>query len=385
MPKIFISHAHEDQDAAHQITTALGKAGLDPWLDVQELRSGEELLKTIAKVLAEAEYFAIVLSRTALTKPWVLAEMRMALTAEIEKGRPKVLVLRLDDCEVPIELRHKLYLDFRGRFDLALTELADHAKGVTRAVPTPKQTILSEMIKNADAELWSRLCSGAGSEEQLKQNEVVDAIRDLRSDELKAAVSICTLWGGLVYKIWESELVRIIGNAADCSDVGARRIMKRLADQGFLNEADDLDYSRMSDRAWCCGGILWVFRRAARRSGVFPALPPPLPERLSSLLAYEAPVEIRGKGWDAVHFTKPVQTILDENETAIVAVASETDPARTWVFRSPDDRTPLKAERYFTVAELSPADKWARRDLEYVGFDLATFDDLGLLRGYEQC
>jgi hypothetical protein len=237
------------------------------------------------------------------------------------------------------------------------------------------------MIKNADAELWSRLCSGARSEEQLRQSEVADAIRDLRSDELKAAVSICTLWGGSVYKIWERELVGIIGNAADCTDVGARRIMKRLTDQGFLNEADDLDYSRTSDRAWCCGDTLWVFRRAARRSGLFPALPPPLPERLSSLLTYEHPIEISGKGWHAVHFSKPVHTILDANKTAIVAVASKTDPARTWVFRSPDDSTPLIAERYFSVVyELAPADKWARRHLEFVGFDLATFDDLGLLR-----
>ena len=157
MAKIFVSHAHEDQDAAHQITTALAKAGLDPWLDVQELRSGDELLRTIAKVLAEAEYFAIVLTQRTLTKPWVLTEMRMTLTREIEHGHPKVLVLRLDDCEVPLELRHKVYLDFRGRFDAALTELAEHVKSVARAAPTPKQTILAEMIKNADAELWARL------------------------------------------------------------------------------------------------------------------------------------------------------------------------------------------------------------------------------------
>ena len=141
MAKIFVSHAHEDRDAAHQLTTALAKARLDPWLDAQELRSGDELLKTIATVLAEADYFAILLSRTALTKPWVLAEMRMALTAEIEKGRPRVVVLRLDDGEVPIELRHKVYLDFRGRFDDALKELADHVRGIDRAIPTPKQTI----------------------------------------------------------------------------------------------------------------------------------------------------------------------------------------------------------------------------------------------------
>jgi hypothetical protein len=132
MAKIFVSHTHEDRDAAHQITTALAKAGLEPWLDVQELRSGDELLRTIAEVLAESEYFALVLTRRAQIKPWVLTEMRMALTSEIENGRPKVLVLRLDDCELPIELRHKVYLDFRGRFDVALKQQMGQVSSITR-------------------------------------------------------------------------------------------------------------------------------------------------------------------------------------------------------------------------------------------------------------
>jgi hypothetical protein len=217
----------------------LAKARLGPWLDAQELRSGDELLRTIATVLAEAEYFTIVLSRTALTKPWVLAEMRMALTAEIEKGRPKVVVLRLDDCEVPIELRHKVYLDFRGRFDDALKELADHVSGIARAVPTPKQTILAEMIANADAELWARLSAGGGRNEW-KQSEAADVIRDLRSNELEAAVGIGAMWSG--YKVWDSHLVRTVRRASDTSDAGAWRIIKRLAAAGFLDEADDLDY-----------------------------------------------------------------------------------------------------------------------------------------------
>jgi hypothetical protein len=383
MAKIFVSHAHEDRDAAHQITSALTKAALDPWLDVQELRSGDELLRTIAKVLAEAEYFAVVLSRIALTKPWVLTEMRMALTSEIENGHPKVLVLRLDNCEVPIELRHKVYLDFRGRFDTALTELADHARGVSRAVPTPKQTILAEMIVNAGAELWARLCAG-GSRDEWKQNEAADVIRDLRSDELEAAVSIGTRWSGQ-QKAWESELVDTIRRATDTSDAGARRIMKRLAAGGFLDEAEDLDYSKQSERAWCDGSILWILRRAARRSGLFPALPPPLPERLSSLLAYEKPVNITSGEWYAVRFDKPVVTALDASATAVVAVARHADPTRTWAFRSPDDRAPLKADRYFTPTDLTPANPFASltdgRDVESVSFDLATFDDLGLLRG----
>lgn len=383
MAKIFISHAHEDRDAAHQITTALAKAELDPWLDVQELRTGDELLKAIAAVLAEAEYFAILLSRTALTKPWVLAEMRMALTAEIEKGRPKVVVLRLDDCEVPFELKHKLYLDFRGRFDEALAELSGHIEGLPPAVATPKQTILAEMIKNADHELWARLSRGAGSHDEWKQTQAADAIRELRSDELEAAVRIGSSWSGQIYKEWESDLLKTVRHATDVGDASARRILKRLCAAGFLEEADDLDYDKQPESAWCDSSILWILRRAARRSGLFPTLRPPIPERLSTLLAYERPVGITGKGWYAIRFATAVLTALETMDKVVVAVARQADSARTWGFRSPFDRTPLKLERYLTPTDLTPADPFASlsegHDLELVGFDLATFDDLGLL------
>jgi len=55
------------------------------------------------------------------------------------------------------------------------------------------------------------------------------------------------------------------------------------------------------------------------------------------------------------------------------------------VFQTPVDRHPLRAERYFTPTDLTPANPFASlsegRDLESVGFDLASFDDLGLLEG----
>jgi hypothetical protein len=174
---IFLSHAHEDNDVAHQLTVALAREGVAPWLDAQELYAGEELLANIAQALAEVDYFALLLTRAALTKRWVLAETRMALTREIEVGRPKVLVLLLEDCEIPVELRHKLFLDFRGRFNSAVAELAAQVRGADLSIPMPKQAVLAEMIANADAELWARLQAGLGSEEKWEQDEAANVDR----------------------------------------------------------------------------------------------------------------------------------------------------------------------------------------------------------------
>ena len=201
MKKIFVSYAHEDGHAAVQITEALTKSGLDPWLDAQELRSGDNVLERIGHALEEADVYILILSRIALTKPWVSTEMRMAMTREIEMRRPRVVVLRLDDCQLPIEVRHKLFLDFREDFATTLDELVANLRDETRVVPTPKQTILAEMIANAGAELWSLLRRGVGDDDW-GQQEVADAIRKLNSEELEAAVSIGWSWSGQQYKIW---------------------------------------------------------------------------------------------------------------------------------------------------------------------------------------
>jgi hypothetical protein len=186
-----------------------------------------------------------------------------------------------------------------------------------------------------------------------------------------------------VYKVWEGDLVKTIRQATDISNAGARRILKSLCAAGFLEEAGDLGYDKQPESAWCDGSILWILRRAARRSGLFPTLPPPLPERLSSLLAYERPVDITGKGWFAIRFATAVLTALDTADKVVVAVARHTDSPRTWGFRSSDDRAPLKLERYLTPTDLTPENPFASlsegRELELVGFDLAMFDDLGLL------
>lgn len=46
----------------------------------------------------------------ALTKEWVRTEMVMALTHEIEHHKPRVVIVRVDDCQIPLEAAHKGWL-----------------------------------------------------------------------------------------------------------------------------------------------------------------------------------------------------------------------------------------------------------------------------------
>jgi hypothetical protein len=90
MATVFLSYSHDDTAAVLQISAVLARAGLEPWLDSQEIRSGADLLQSVADALTKVDYYLVVLSAQSLTKPWVLTEMRMALVREIEHGRPRV-------------------------------------------------------------------------------------------------------------------------------------------------------------------------------------------------------------------------------------------------------------------------------------------------------
>jgi len=83
-----------------------------------------------------------------------------------------------------------------------------------------------------------------------------------------------------------------------------------------------------------------------------------------------------------VRFAQPVPTVLDPDETAVVVVARQTAPARTWAFRSPDDRAPRTAERYVTRYDLTPTERFVTQGIEplHVGFELSVFDDLEVLK-----
>lgn len=122
--------------------------------------------------------------------------MRMALTSEIKRGRFRVVVLLLDDCEIPIKLRHKLYLDFRSRFQDGMRELLDHLAGFDAEIPMPNQAVVAGIIRDADLELWSRLTVARGSRVEWHQPEVANIIRELSSNELEAALEMGMLWSG---------------------------------------------------------------------------------------------------------------------------------------------------------------------------------------------
>ena len=116
-PKVFLSHNSDDKDSARKIAAALTRAGCQIWLDEAEIGPGDSLIEKISSGIVDAEYLFVLLSKSSVRSEWVKREMNIALTREIGGRYIKVVPIKLDDCDVPVFLSDKRYLDFRNERD----------------------------------------------------------------------------------------------------------------------------------------------------------------------------------------------------------------------------------------------------------------------------
>lgn len=78
----------------------------------------------------------VILSKASVRSEWTKKEINTGLLRELEEKRVVVLPVLLEDCEVPLFLRDKLYADFRSDFDLglaAVTKAIDRITNDTRS------------------------------------------------------------------------------------------------------------------------------------------------------------------------------------------------------------------------------------------------------------
>lgn len=87
--RIFISYSRSEMYYAEALTLGLQRAGFDVWFDLQQLEPGCIWLEEIAKGLQSCDELILVVSRSALTSPWVTKEWQYAL----DNNKPVHLVL----------------------------------------------------------------------------------------------------------------------------------------------------------------------------------------------------------------------------------------------------------------------------------------------------
>jgi hypothetical protein len=145
---IFVSYNRSDVAFVDWLARALVARRHHIWMDRWELNIGDSLIAKIQNALTESDAILIVLSKNSVTSEWCRKELNSGLLRELEEKKVLVLPCVIDECEIPLFLREKLYADFRKDKAAALEQVDDALLRITN----PQQGRLESPTSHTD---WS--------------------------------------------------------------------------------------------------------------------------------------------------------------------------------------------------------------------------------------
>jgi tetratricopeptide (TPR) repeat protein len=109
---IFISYAREDAKEARKLYDDLKNAGLNPWLDKENILPGEEWASVIKGAIEQSRFFIPLFSSYSVSKRgYIQEEFRYALdyARRFPPGDVFIIPVKLDECEIPYEDLRKIH------------------------------------------------------------------------------------------------------------------------------------------------------------------------------------------------------------------------------------------------------------------------------------
>ena len=113
-PQIFLNYAREDRQKVESLYQQLSNAGFRPWMDTKNILGGEQWQRSIQHALQQSQFFLACLSVTSVSKrSYLRREMREALEKlqEMLDSDIYLIPVRLEECEIPEELREHQWVD----------------------------------------------------------------------------------------------------------------------------------------------------------------------------------------------------------------------------------------------------------------------------------
>jgi hypothetical protein len=196
---VFLSHATDDKHVVEKLARALLSRGIDVFYDSWEIRTGESIRQRIEDGISACTHFAIVLSPTSITRPWVNAELDAGLIRRLD-SQCVLLPLRLG---LPASAVPPLLRGFRSvaldDLETAVAQLAADIEGVSQ-----KPTLGAPRVEHSQREgasalglslaayrivgMLCRLSEHGAYRDPCPDNEEIMKGADLTEDDLEAAV-----------------------------------------------------------------------------------------------------------------------------------------------------------------------------------------------------
>ena len=114
----FLCHASDDKPRVRKLYEQLRNDNVDPWLDEENLRGGQDWREEIPKAVRSADVVIVCLSQNSVSKEgYIQKEIGYALDKAEEKpeGTIYIIPLRLEKCKVPNRLSRWHWLNLYDR------------------------------------------------------------------------------------------------------------------------------------------------------------------------------------------------------------------------------------------------------------------------------
>lgn len=130
---VFISYSHSDELIVNKLAAHLVKHNANVWVDTWELNVGDSILNRVQDAIEESSALLVILSKSSVESEWCKKELSAGLMRELDEKRVVVLPVLVEDCEIPVFLREKMYADLRNDFESGLHKVLDAIAKVTNS------------------------------------------------------------------------------------------------------------------------------------------------------------------------------------------------------------------------------------------------------------
>jgi TIR domain len=116
--QVFLCHAKEDKVKVRELHKWLKAKGHRPWLDEVSIAPGKNWLLEIQQAIRESHVILVCLSSHSVRKHGVVQrEIKLALEAASERPEDEIFIIpcKLEECDIPIGLRHWQWVDLFKR------------------------------------------------------------------------------------------------------------------------------------------------------------------------------------------------------------------------------------------------------------------------------
>jgi hypothetical protein len=123
---VFLSHRSIDRALVARVSGALRAAAIGTWLDQSEVVAGDAFVREIERGLETMTAFALFWSTSCVDAEWVAFELAKAV-AMLESRAVPILVVRLDETQVPGSVQHLHRIEAAGMTGDEIAAMIAHA------------------------------------------------------------------------------------------------------------------------------------------------------------------------------------------------------------------------------------------------------------------